>query len=71
MEDNRVYVQGTKDNLVTKRDHSYIIVEVLKCEDQNRNKTIVNGLPIDPPCAIDREIEEWTKFKQVIINVFN
>ena len=63
VEDERVYFQGTFDNEVEKYKHAYVIVEALKCQDENRNKTIVNGQPVDPPCADAVDIEEWMKYK--------
>ena len=55
-QDDKIYMQGTRENAVYKRPHSYMIYEV------RRGKTshLMAG---DPPCKDEDAIDRWTESK--------
>ena len=62
--DNDVYTQGTRDSRVQKENHSLLVYEFRKCEDENR-------LPDDPPCKPMKQINDWLRTKAVHLRILN
>ena len=64
----------------TEADHSFVMLEVLKCHDGIRNKTKLESThpdckeddcEVDPKCAQDTAITTWRQKKKLIIKMLN
>ena len=58
------------------QDYAYIIFEVMKCQDELRNTTLVEGCDgndcqVDPPCADEADITEWLSKKKISFTVID
>ena len=52
-----IYMQGTRDWAIYKKDHAYVFIEVKRCSNKIRNELS------DPKCASEAEIDAWTDSK--------
>ena len=64
-EDPEIYLQGTRDSVVNKKKHSYLIYTIMPCQDKFRDPLV------DPKCAPLKEIEDWLKYKKLVFKVIN
>ena len=63
-QDEKIYLQGTRENALYQKDHAYIIYDVKRCSEATR----VEG---DPECAQSGEIDSWTHSKELSFRVLN
>lgn len=59
-----------------KYDYAYIVYEVLRCSEENRNKEGIEGCvgedcQVDPKCASKEEIDKWLYSKKIAFKVIN
>ena len=64
MEDENVYLQGTRDSAVNEKEHAYVVFEVLKCSNDTREED-------DPLCEEPDKITEWIETKLIQIKVID
>jgi len=82
--DKQAYVQGIRDNEYNKKDHSYIVYEILKCQDSTRalEKEDLNCEDTedkkcamkyaDPECESDvAEINKYIKTMTMHMSIIN
>ena len=62
--DKNIFVQGTRDSKIQQENHSYLMYEFRKCQDENRLKD-------DLPCKPIEEIHEWLATKAVHLRILN
>ena len=55
IDNDEIYLQGTRDSTTLKQNHAYIIYEIWKCTDDPSRK-----LADYPDCASREEIQAWT-----------
>ena len=75
---DEVYLWGTRDSAVIKFDHAYLVYEVWRCTDDNRNIDLLDPSckgnhceTVDPPCATEQEIDDWIYSKKVFFKFIN
>lgn len=61
-----VYLQGTRDSATLKQEHAYIVYEIWRCTDDPSRK--MEGYP---DCAPQEEIEAWMSSKLATMKVIN
>ena len=68
------------ENINTKADHSFVMLEVFKCHDDIRNKTKLDtsdpnckedDCEVDPKCADDAAITTWRQKKKLVVKMLN
>ena len=65
VDDKEIHLKGTRDDAVDKIDHAYLIYNVARCINEERDLTLMaNGQTVDPECALEHEIDEWTMTKK-------
>ena len=57
------YMQGTRDSLLFKQSHAYVIFEAWRCNEQTKQEETV--------CKTADEIDEWTSTKLATLKVIN
>ena len=62
--DKNIFVQGTRDSKIQQENHSYLMYEFRKCQDENR-------LPDDLKCKSKVEIDKWLATKAVHLRILN
>ena len=73
-------MHGVRDDAFLQKANTYVVIEVTKCKNENRDRTPVdpNCDPaietcetVDPLCAEDNEIVEWLSTKTMQIRGLN
>ena len=68
------------ENIKTNADHSFVMLEVLKCHDEIRNKSKLDpsdpnckqdDCEVDPKCADDTAITTWRQKKKLVVKMLN
>ena len=76
--DENISLFGTKVDEVIKNKHSYLIYEIHRCRPDERDMNKVDPscsgekcLTVDPECASEKEIDDWTKNKRAMFKLLN
>ena len=79
--DKNIHLYGTKVDEVLKKKHSYLIYEIHRCDKELRDMTKTDPLcvgkpgteceTVDPECASEAEIDDWTRNKRAMFKLIN
>ena len=58
-DNDNIYMQGTKSSSVYFKDHSFLIIEVTRCDRSVRN------------CASDQDTDNWLEQKKIFMRLIN
>ena len=64
VDNDELYLQGTRDSKPERREHSYLMFEFVKCHQD----LLEEG---DEPCAQMSAINEWLKYKAAHLRILN
>ena len=76
---SEVHLKGSRMSKFSQKENSYLIYVVARCSEKHRNKTLIDPTctdgdmceTVDPECAPEAEIDDWTRTKKNMLFMIN